>query len=100
MTPGSRLAAGTPVRVRSGDPRTHCRTPHYLRGKCGIVVRALGDYPNPEELAYHRPGMPALALYQVEFDSAQVWGDRLREAPYRIVADIFEHWLEPAGAAG
>jgi hypothetical protein len=40
--------------------------------------------------------LPPVTLYQVEFDAAEVWGERLREAPYRITADIFEHWLEPA----
>lgn len=93
------LAAGARVRVCLGDPPTHCRTPQYLRGKCGVVLRALGRHANPEELAYHRPGMPPLMLYQVAFDAAEVWGERLAEAPYRITADIFEHWLEPAGGA-
>jgi hypothetical protein len=92
------LAVGTAVQVRTGAPLTHCRTPQYLRGKRGVVLRALGRYPNPEELAYHRPGMPPLTLYQVAFDAAEVWGERLQEAPYRITADIFEHWLEPAAA--
>jgi hypothetical protein len=99
MTARPSLAAGAPVRVRTGEPLTHCRTPRYLRGKRGVVLRALGSYPNPEELAYHKPGMPALTLYQVEFDAAEVWGERLHEGPYRIVADIFEHWLEPAAQA-
>lgn len=93
------LPAGMAVTVRTGEPATHCRTPHYLRGKRGVVVRALGRYPNPEELAYHKPGLPALTLYQVEFDATEVWGERLREAPYRIMADLFEHWLEPLDAA-
>ncbi len=93
------LPAGMPVTVLTGEPSTHCRTPHYLRGKRGVVVRALGRYPNPEALAYHKPGLPALTLYQVEFDAAEVWGDRLREAPYRIIADLFEHWLQPLDAA-
>lgn len=90
------LAAGSTVQVRAGDPATHCRTPRYLRGKRGVVVRLLGEFLNPEELAYHRPGRPALALYQVAFDSGEVWGERSQEASYRIFADIFEHWLEPA----
>jgi nitrile hydratase len=90
------LAAGVVVKVGTADPSTHCRTPRYLRGKRGVVVRALGCYPNPEALAYHKPGLPPVTLYQVEFDAAEVWGERLREAPYRIIADIFEHWLEPA----
>jgi nitrile hydratase len=90
------LREGTAVTVRNGMPKTHCRTPHYLRGKRGVIVRALGAYPDPEELAYHRPGTPPRALYQIEFDAAEVWGDRLHEATYRITADIFEHWLEPS----
>ncbi len=89
------VAVGTPVRVRTANPATHCRTPHYLRGKRGVVVRHLGRYGNPEELAYHRAGTPALSLYMIEFDSVEVWGERTAEAPYRITADIFEHWLEP-----
>jgi nitrile hydratase subunit beta len=89
------VTVGTRVRVRTGEPVTHCRTPHYLRGKRGVVVRDLGRYGNPEELAYHRAGTPALNLYMVEFDSIEVWGERGPEAPYRITADIFEHWLEP-----
>jgi nitrile hydratase len=88
------------VRVRTGEPVTHCRTPHYLRGKRGVVLRTLGEYPNPEELAYHKPGLPALPLYQVAFDSAEVWGERLHEAPYRITADIFAHWLDADIEAG
>jgi hypothetical protein len=90
------LAAGVAVKVGTAAPSTHCRTPHYLRGKRGVVVCTLGRYPNPEALAYHKPGLPPVTLYQVEFDAAEVWGERLREAPYRITADIFEHWLEPA----
>ena len=93
----SELPPGTRVRVRTGDPITHCRTPRYLRGHCGTVVRALGRFPNPEELAYHRPGLPARVLYQVAFEASDVWGDRLAEPSYRIHADVFEHWLEPIG---
>ena len=44
--------AGTRVRVRDDWPETrgpcHIRTPHYLRGMMGTVVRHLGDFPNPE----------------------------------------------------
>ena len=89
------LSPGAKVRVRTGDPLTHCRTPRYLRGRQGTVVRALGRFANPEELAYHRPGLPALVLYQVAFEAREVWGERLTEPSYRIHADLFEHWLEP-----
>ncbi len=92
------LVSGMPVVVRTGEPLTHCRTPHYLRGKRGVVVRPLGRYPDPEALAYHKPGLPPRVLYQVEFEAAEVWGERLCEPSYRITADLFEHWLEPDAA--
>ena len=92
------LLPGTRVRVLAGEPLTHCRTPRYLRGQRGTVVRALGRFANPEELAYHRPGLPARVLYQVAFEASEVWGGRLAEPSYRIHADVFEHWLEPIEA--
>ena len=40
----------------AGDPGpVHIRTPHYVRGVMGEVVRHLGDFPNPEDLAFARP---------------------------------------------
>ena len=67
-------AAGTLVRVKNDWPETrgkvHIRTPHYLRGMQGAVVRKLGAYPNPEDLAFARPAA-LRALYHVAFDSAR-----------------------------
>ena len=48
----------------------HIRTPHYLRGRSGTVVRHLGDFPNPEDLAFARPA-PRLPLYHVAFEPAR-----------------------------
>jgi nitrile hydratase subunit beta len=45
------FAPGAHVRVKNDWPETrgpvHIRTPHYLRGMQGTVVRQLGAYPNP-----------------------------------------------------
>jgi len=87
-----RFAAGDNVRVRAREIATHCRTPYYLRGKRGVIVRGHGTFPNPEELAYHQLGVPHQPLYQVAFDYAEVWGKRERNTV--ITADIFQHWLE------
>ena len=89
-----RFAPGDKVQVRSQEVATHCRTPYYLRGKRGVVARVLGAFPNPEELAYHRPGEPRQPLYQVAFDYHDVWGKRERNIV--ITADIYQHWLEEA----
>ena len=89
------LSAGTPVRVRDDWPEErgpcHIRTPHYLRGRQGTVLRHLGQFANPEDLAFRRPAA-ARALYHVAFTPAELWDDATSE----VVVEIFEHWLEPA----
>ncbi len=95
------LAPGQKVRVKLDWPEQrgpcHIRTPHYLRGETGTIVRHLGDYPNPEDLAFARPAEKR-ALYHVSFDLPGVW----HEAPKgstghdELLVEIYEHWLETA----
>ena len=87
-----RFAPGDKVKVRAHEIATHCRTPYYLRGKRGVVARVLGAFPNPEQLAYHKLGVPYQPLYQIAFDYRDVWGRPQRNTV--ITADIFQHWLE------
>ena len=91
------LAPGTTVRVKNDWPElhglAHIRTPHYLRGMPGTVVRHLGAFPNPEDLAFARPA-PKRDLYHVRFDQPAVWQEGF--AGDALVVEIFEHWLEPA----
>ncbi len=89
----ARFAAGDAVMVRFAHPPGHCRTPFYLRGKRGVIERMIGVYPNPEELAYHRLGLPHQPLYQVKFDFEEVWGRAERNIT--LSAAIYQHWLEP-----
>ena len=91
-----RFASGAPVRVRSIHPPGHVRTPHYLRGRQGVVEQIAGPYANPEELAYGRAGLPREALYRVRFLQAELWPDYGGAPGDTLVADIYEHWLEPA----
>ena len=100
---------GTRVRVRNDWPETrgpaHIRTPHYLRGALGTVVRPLGSFRNPEDLAFARPAPPR-ALYHVRFEQAPIWpdgrpGDNPAADPNNnpqddLLVEIFEQWLEPA----
>jgi nitrile hydratase len=89
------IAPGTRVRVRDDWPETrgpcHIRTPHYLRGEPGVVTRHLGDFPNPEDLAFGRPAQK-LPLYHVRFDRAALWGGSGQNTD--ILVEIFEPWLE------
>ena len=90
------LAPGQPIRVKDDWPETrgpcHIRTPHYLRGETGTVIRHLGNFPNPEDLAFARPAA-VLPLYHVAFPQPKIWhegnpGDEL-------IVELFEPWLEP-----
>ncbi len=91
------LAPGTRVRVRDDWPEArgpcHIRTPHYVRGRQGVVVRRLGAFPNPEDLAFARPA-PRRALYHVRFDETALWPDG--RAGDDLLVELFEHWLVPA----
>ena len=91
------LASGTKVRVKLDWPETrgpcHIRTPHYLRGHEGVVVRHLGDFPNPEALAFRRP-QQILPLYHVRFPMAALWPDR--HGDNTVMVELYESWLEAA----
>ncbi|SHE64872.1 nitrile hydratase [Loktanella atrilutea] len=84
---------GTRVRVRDWAPPGHIRTPAYLRGHIGTVERVLGPFPNPEDLAYRRPGAP-LPLYRVRFAASDLWPDATPGDT--LEAEIYAHWLEDA----
>lgn len=75
-------------------PSGHVRTPGYLRGAHGRVVRDLGRHPNPERLAYGDRDAPVIALYRVEFRLADVFDDYRGPASDVVTADIYEHWLQ------
>jgi nitrile hydratase len=94
-----RFKPGDAVTVRPAYPPGHIRTPHYIRGKSGVVERLCGSFANPEELAYGRSGLPAQPLYRVRFAQTQVWPDYAGATNDSIDIEIYEQWLEPAGAA-
>jgi len=81
------------VRVRAIMPPGHVRAPAYLRGKIGMIERALGSFANPEKLAY---GLKAeqRPLYRVRFTMAEVWGEAAEYPSDTLDAEIYDHWLE------
>jgi nitrile hydratase subunit beta len=101
MTAAAMIDAATPVfssgdrvHVREVDAPGHIRTPHYIRGKTGVVERFVGFFRNPEELAYGRSGEPQRALYRVRFVQREVWPDYDGAAGDTVDIDLYEHWLE------
>ena len=93
--PAGRFAPGDRVRIASRPVVGHCRTPWYLRGKIGVVASVQGSFNNPEQLAYHLPGLPRLPLYKVRFRQGDIWSDYAGPAHDNLEADIYEPWLEP-----
>jgi nitrile hydratase len=97
----ARFAPGDAVRVRNDWPeaqaarsgtRVHIRTPHFLRGAAGTIERAIGAFANPEDLAFARPAA-LRPLYQVKFVQRELFPNGA--AGDTLVADLYEHWLEP-----
>jgi hypothetical protein len=90
-----RYAPGDAVRVRHVDPPGHIRTPHYIRGKTGVIERFSGHFPNPEEKAYGRSG-ELRGLYRVRFVQSEVWEGYAGGRLDTLDIDLYEHWLQPA----
>jgi hypothetical protein len=90
-----RFEAGDRVRVLPEDRPGHVRTPGYIRGKRGRVQSMLGEFRNPESLAYGGTGLPERPLYKVSFRQADLWKDYPGPTDDELCADIYEHWLEP-----
>jgi hypothetical protein len=89
------FAAGDTVRVKNEWPEAqgpvHIRTPHYVRGEIGEIVRHLGDFPNPEDLAFARPA-DIRPLYHVRFRKGAIWPEAKPDD--EVLIEIFGHWLE------
>jgi nitrile hydratase subunit beta len=81
------FVAGDEVVVSTREHAGHHRTPGYLKGRRGTVLRAHARFRNPESRAYGGDGLPEQRLYLVRF---ALPGADL------VLADVFEHWLEEA----
>jgi hypothetical protein len=96
VTPCYRV--GDTVTVREAYPIGHVRTPYYIRGKTGVIERFCGAYPNPEELAYARSGLPRQPLYRVRFRQTEIWPDYDGQSEDTIDVEIYQHWLKEPSA--
>lgn len=90
----ARFRVGESVRVRLAFPPGHVRTPHYCRGKPGVIVEFLGAAGNPEALAYRHANAAQVPLYRVRFRHADLWPERSASRDETEI-EILEHWLEP-----
>jgi hypothetical protein len=90
----AKFSIGEKVRVRAAAPLGHIRTPFYIRGHVGEIERFCGCFPNPEELAQMRDGLPAQPLYRVRFRQKEVWPDYSGPDGDVLEVEIYQHWLE------
>jgi nitrile hydratase subunit beta len=95
----ARFAAGTRVQVLDLPVAGHMRTPHFVRGRQGIIERCHGRFPNPETRAYGKDGQPAKPLYMIRFRQKDLWPNYQGDGADSILVDIFEQWLEPASGS-
>lgn len=94
-----RFPVGARVRVRRADPPGHVRAPWYLRGRTGEVCHVVGEFGNPEEMAYGRYDGPQLTLYRVRFHQTELWPDYVGPTQDMLEVEFYDNWLEPAGEA-
>lgn len=91
-----RFEPGERIRVRDEHKPGHVRTPDYTKGRPGVVSARLGEFRNPESLAYGGDGLPEKPLYKIGFRQTDLWNDYDGGPDDILYIDIFEHWLEPA----
>jgi nitrile hydratase subunit beta len=90
---GRTFRVGEIVTVARMFPTGHIRTPRYIMGRTGTISRVVGDFPNPEELAYGRNGLPAKTLYRVHFNQTDIWPDYSGPAGDTLEIELYGHWL-------
>ena len=91
-----RYVAGDRVIVLDHIHTGHMRTPRYVRGHIGEVVRVVGPMLNPEQLAYGFNGAPGKMLYRVGFRQTDLWPDYVGGPHDRLELELYEHWIAPA----
>ena len=92
----ARFRPGDRIGVLPMAVDTHHRTPGYVKGKMGRVQALCGVFLDPESRAYGGSGLPKRAVYRIEFDMGELWGERYRgPADDTLLVDIFDQWMEP-----
>lgn len=86
------FAVGQKVRVKIMNPMTHTRSPRYVRGHAGEVVKIHGAHVFPDSSALGRGENPQW-LYTVRFTAKELWGHANNDT---VMLDLWEPYLEPA----
>jgi nitrile hydratase len=77
------------VRVARTVTHGHNRVPRYIRGAVGTIESIAGGAALEEGPTYG----DVMAVYHVEFATADLWGDDA-EPGATVVVDVYEKYLE------
>ncbi|KAI96057.1 nitrile hydratase [Rhodomicrobium udaipurense JA643] len=87
-----RFGTGDTVHVRRVIGPAYTRTPRYVMGAKGTISRPLGEFLNPDDIAYGR-FTPKKMLYRVRFRQVDLWPDYKGPPNDTLEIELFEHWL-------
>jgi len=84
----SKYKIGDAVMVADENPTGNPRTPHYIRGKRGVICAVHGVLENiRDHRGVHKP------LYTVKFDLGELFSCHDQDS---IWVDVHEEWLSEA----
>jgi nitrile hydratase subunit beta len=89
------LVPGDRVHTRTHDAGGHTRLPRYASGKIGTVVGSRGTWELPDEVVRTGSRDPGEVVC-VEFDTAELWGDRAEPGHRTVRMDLWVSYLERA----
>ncbi|CAE7503711.1 unnamed protein product [Symbiodinium sp. CCMP2456] len=104
--PVQRFSPGDCVRVRHASHATrwrrpHLRTPGFIHGVCGTVDRYVGNFDNPEQLAFGGRSWSKSPLYIVRFDAGSIQdfdaGERGKDQA-GVLPSLITKCMEPLAA--
>lgn len=88
-----KFSVGDRVRAKDIHPTSHTRLARYVRGRVGVVTMQQPAQVLPDTNA-HFLGENAQHVYNVSFDSHELWGPDAESFDLRM--DLYEDYLEPA----
>jgi nitrile hydratase len=84
------------VGVRADSPPCGNSTPHYIRGKTGVIEELRGSFTDREVLAIGRDRRSPQLLYRMWLSASDVWPESAGAPGDTLSLEISEAWLEPA----
>ena len=85
---------GDAVRAKLMNHSGHIRLPEYVQDRKGVIVKDYGTFIFPD--AHAKGQKEPQRLYNVRFESSQLWESDTGETSGAVHIDLFESYLKPA----